>query len=135
MSDSSEILREFSFADGQYLAHFSDGDTCVMDYLNWREELYRFVFSGVALVRAFCGSVSLCQATIATDSDLITEARCVLADDWGTSGGPKGITLTELAIFDDVPVFSIVFADVRIIGPIHSDQRMKMGVTPSSGPN
>ena len=126
MLDSEQALRDFAFADGQYLAHFADGESCVMDYLNWREELFRFVFGGVALVRTYRGSVSLCDATITTDSQLITDTRHVLADDWGPSGGPKGVALTELTIADDVPVFTVIFTDVRIIGPIHPDNRMVM---------
>ena len=126
MLDSEEALRDFSFADGQYLAHFADGESCVMDYRNWREELFRFIFGGVALVRAYGGSVSLCDATIATDSQLIADTRRLLADDWGTSGGPKDLALTELTITDDVPVFTVIFTDVRIIGPIHPDNRMVM---------
>ena len=61
---------------------------------------------------------------MATDSDLIQDARRVLADDWGTSGGPKDVPLVELSISDDVPVFSIVFTNLRIIGPIPSDRCM-----------
>lgn len=92
-----------------------------MDDRNWREELFRFVVSGVPLVRAYGGSISLCDAFVATNSDLILDARRVLADDRGTSGGPKDVPLVELSISDDVPVFSIVFTNLRIIGPIPSD--------------
>ncbi len=124
MDNSAQTLRNFAFSDGQYLAHFTDGDSCVMDYRNWREELFRFVFSGVALIHAYGGSISLCDAFVATNSDLIHDARRVLADDWGTSGGPKDVPLVELSISDDVPVFSIVFTNLRIIGPIPSDRCM-----------
>jgi hypothetical protein len=126
MADSTIALRDFAFSDGQYLGHRSDGRSCVMEYLNWREELFRFEFQGVAMLRAFGGSASLCEAKVAADSVLIDEARRVLADDWGTSGGPRDAPLIELTITDDVPVFSIVFTSVRIVGPLRPDQRMTM---------
>lgn len=126
MADPAQTLRDFAFSDGQYLAHFADGDRCVMDYHNWREELYRFVFDGVALIRAYGGTASLCEASIATDSPLIDDARRVLAQDWGTSGGPQGVPLVELTISDDVPVLAIVFTDVRIFGPIAPDDSMTL---------
>jgi hypothetical protein len=78
----------------------------------------------VALVQSFGGAVSLCDATLLTESELIDECRRVLADDWGTSGGPKSVALTELTITDDVPLFSIVFTDVQIIGPVDDKDRM-----------
>jgi hypothetical protein len=124
MPEPLKHLRDFAFADGQYLSHFSDGDTCVMEYRDWQERLFRFVFSGVALVQSFGGAVSLCDATLLTESELIDECRRVLADDWGTSGGPKSVALTELTITDDVPLFSIVFTDVQIIGPVDDKDRM-----------
>jgi hypothetical protein len=124
MPKPSQILCDFAFADGQYLSHFSDGDICVMEYRDWQERLFRFVFSGVALVRSFGGAASLCDAIIETESELIDECRRVLADDWGTSGGPKGVDLTEFTITDDVPLFSIVFTDVQIIGPLDDKDRM-----------
>ena len=126
MTNPGQTLRDFSFSDGQYLAHFMDSESCVMEYRNWQEQLFRFAFSGVAFVRAYGGSASLCSATVATDSELIDDARRVLGRDWGTSGGPKDIPLVELTISDDVPLFSIVFSDVRIIGPIQPDDRMKV---------
>ena len=124
MADPSETLGQFSFHDGQYLAHYSDGNTCVMDYQNWQERLFRFTFSGVALVRSFCGSASLCDAIVKTESELIEESRRVLATDWGSSGGPGNVPLTELTIFDDVPLFSVVFTGVEISGPLDDSERM-----------
>ena len=124
MSESTQALRDFAFADGEYLSHFSDGDTCAMEYRDWQERLFRFVFTGVAFVRSFGGAVSLCDAMVRTDSELIDECRRVLAEDWGTSGGPKDVALTELTIVDDVPLFSVVFTDVKIIGPLDALERM-----------
>jgi hypothetical protein len=124
MTDAASTLSPFSFADGQYLAHITNGDVCVMDYRNWQERLYRFLFTGVAFVRCYCGSVSLCNAVINTESDVIDDCRSVLSHDWGTSSGPKGVPLTELTLVDDVPVFTVVFCEVRIIGPIDDSQRL-----------
>jgi hypothetical protein len=135
MTEPLKNLRDFAFADGQYLAHFSDGDTCVMEYRDWQERLFRFVFSGVAFVRSFGGAVSLCDATLLNESKLIDECRRVLADDWGTSGGPKGVALTELTITDDVPLFSIVFTDVQIIGPVDDKDRMAYVLCCEQSPN
>ena len=122
MTDAASTLNAFSFADGQYLAHISDGNNCVMEFRNWEERVYRFVFSGVALVRCYCGSMSLCESVVNTESDIIEDCRTVLSRDWGTSGGPKNVALTELTLIDDVPVFTIVFTDVRIIGPIDESE-------------
>ena len=99
-----------------------------MEFLNWQERLFRFVFSGVALVRSFCGTSSLCEAVIRTNSALIDESRAILSHDWGTSGGPKDIELTELTITDDVPLFSVVFTSVEIIGPLDPSDRILAGV-------
>jgi hypothetical protein len=126
MTDAARTLNAFSFADGQYLAHITDGNTCAMEFRNWEERVYRFVFSGVALIRCYCGSVSLCEAVVNTQSDLIEDCRAVLARDWGTSGGPQEIALTELTLIDDVPVFTVVFADVRILGPIDESERLNV---------
>lgn len=128
MTEASEFLNRFSFHDGQYLGHFADIETCVMEFRNWQENVFRFVFTGVALVRSYCGTSSLCEATIRTESDLIDECRSVLAADWGSSGGPKDVKLTELTITDDVPLFSVVFTEVEIIGPIDEADRMSTPV-------
>lgn len=124
MANSAKTLEHFSFSDGQYLPHFSEGHICVMEYLNWQERLFRFVFSGVAMVRSYCGTSSLCEARVRTDSELIDDCRRVLTDDWGSSGGPKDVALMELTITDDVPLFTVVFTDVEIVVPLDSSDRI-----------
>jgi hypothetical protein len=107
-------LSGFDFSDGHPIGIAWNGWTLLLDYMNWLQETLRLKFKGVAFLSGYGGGASLRSATVSWDSPEIEQAKKMLTHDWHTNEFWKTKNLTQLVIFGDVPLLTIILEDVEI---------------------
>jgi hypothetical protein len=113
-TEAYDKLTRIDFNDGHPIGVAWDGWTLLLDYRNWQEKVVRFTFKGVAHVSGYGGGASLCSARVSVNSPEIDRVKELLGRDWGTNETWNEAELTELVIFDDVSLLTVIFQDVEI---------------------
>jgi hypothetical protein len=113
-TEAHRKLRRVDFHDGHPIGVAWNGWTLLLDYENWKEEIIRLKFRGVAFVSGYGGGAPLCSAAVSCDCPEIEQAKQRLSNDLGSNETWKTKDLTHFVISDDVPLLTIIFDDVEI---------------------
>ncbi|MEM7393181.1 MAG: hypothetical protein AAF492_12620 [Verrucomicrobiota bacterium] len=112
--EALQRLNNFVFSEGKLLSFSSSGRSVTLRYQDYHERIFDLTFVNVAFLQSYGGGASFCEAVITDDSNDIVEAVSMLKADNETSEQWNADDLILLAIFEDVPVFKVIFQDVII---------------------
>ena len=85
MNNSTEIIDKFDFCDGQIESVSLNGESAILNFCNWKEEKYAFIFKNVVYLKCYEFGCDITGVRILNQSQEINEAVEIIKESGGRS--------------------------------------------------